>query len=98
MNRHCDLMKHQHSYDALMNEINIYMCFPYECFLKYKALYEDKNYLYVLYEYFVGETLSGALSCGRKLDQTQIVLIIQQSLKAAKYLQKSELYHGLIMP
>jgi len=40
-----------------MNEINILMCFKQNGLNQFHSLFEDGDILYILYDYWVGDTL-----------------------------------------
>ena len=40
-----------------MNELNILMIMQHKNLLQYNSLYEDQRNIYVLYEYFMGDSL-----------------------------------------
>jgi serine/threonine protein kinase len=93
-----DLHKHISFYEALMNEIGVYMCCPRQSFfMNFRQVYEDKIHLYVVFEYWHGEQLSKVLATTR-LSQVQMNSIMLQLIKAAKYLHNNGLYHGMITP
>jgi len=51
------------SYEALMNEISVYMCCPKKhFFLQFRQVFEDKVHLYVLFDYWQGDQLSKLLN------------------------------------
>lgn len=93
-----DLTRNSAAYDALLNEVNILMCHKHKGQLSYHAVYEDNMNLYVVYEYWTGESLFRLLQQGFKPTPQQTASLVHQVAKVAKFLAAHDLYHGCLIP
>ncbi|CAD8077179.1 unnamed protein product [Paramecium primaurelia] len=88
----------EQNYEQLMNEINILMCFKQSGLNQFHALFEDGEILYILYDYWIGDTLFKQLQQGLLLTTQQISQIIYQLIKVCRFLTINNLYHAAILP
>ncbi|CAD8195402.1 unnamed protein product [Paramecium octaurelia] len=84
--------------DAVYNEIQILRSIKHQSLLELKRVYENNKYLFIVYEYYKGETLFNLLNSNLQLHEVQIASIIYQILQVVKFLNQHQFYHGSINP
>ncbi|CAD8213033.1 unnamed protein product [Paramecium octaurelia] len=84
--------------DAVYNEIQILRSIRHQSLLELKRVYENSKYLFIVYEYYKGETLFNLLNSNLQLHEVQIASIIYQILSVVKFLNQHQFYHGSINP
>ncbi|KAM3139500.1 hypothetical protein pb186bvf_008336 [Paramecium bursaria] len=84
--------------EAVNNEIQILRSIKHQNLLQLRRVYEDQNYLFILYEQFKGETLFNLVTSSPQLHEVQIASILFQILQILKFLDKHQFYHGTINP
>ncbi|CAD8189120.1 unnamed protein product [Paramecium pentaurelia] len=84
--------------DAVYNEIQILRSIKHQSLLELKRVYENNKYLFIVYEYYKGETLFNLLNSNLQIHEVQIASIIYQILQVVKFLNQHQFYHGSINP
>jgi hypothetical protein len=54
-----------------MNEVHILMCVKNSPLLPFKALYQDRNVLFILYNFWSGESLYKIVHSGYKFSEAE---------------------------
>jgi serine/threonine protein kinase len=81
-----------------MNEVNILMNFKHPSLLNFLRQYEDKQHIYLLYEFWVGDPLYKLFLSGHRMQTAQMANVLYQVVKLLKVLHQEHIYHGSITP
>ncbi|KAM3142552.1 hypothetical protein pb186bvf_005454 [Paramecium bursaria] len=84
--------------DAVHNEIQILRSIKHQYLLDLKRVYENQKYLFIVYEYYKGESLFKIFNSNIHFHEVQIASIVYQILSALKFLHQHQFYHGSINP
>ncbi|KAM3131589.1 hypothetical protein pb186bvf_016253 [Paramecium bursaria] len=85
-------------WEAVHNEIQILRSIKHQGFLEVKEVFEDPNYLFIVYEDYSGESLAQLLQKGTQFDDIQSASLMYQIMQCLKFLNIHQFYHANLNP
>ena len=82
----------------LTNEVNILKLCKHDGLMKLKEVYESKQYVNLVFDYYKGEYIFSAISRWKKYKESDAKKIMKSLLQTIEHLHKNDIMHRDIKP